>query len=146
MHMQQNRGIHTISHRIPELAMQQNVAYTPVHHRTESWQCSRMRHTHHHRTESWQCSRMRHTHHHHRTESWQCSRMRHRHHHMNRELAMQQNEAYTPSQNREMAMQQNEACTPSVIDTQDKDMLIERNAAYQTVLCPQIDEEDYEVV
>ena len=47
-------------------------------------------------------------------------------------------------QNRELEMQQNEAYTP--VNTQNKDILVERNAAYQTVVSPQKDEGDYEVI
>ena len=63
------------------------------------------------------------------------------------ELAMEQNEAYTSAtspQDRDLEMQQNGAYTP--VNTQNKDILVERNAAYQTVVCPQKDEGDYEVI
>ena len=55
---------------------------------------------------------MKHTHQY-RTESWKCSRMKH---------------------------------TFTSVNTQNKDILVERNAAYQTVVCPQKDEGDYEVI
>ena len=79
----------------------------------------------------------------------------------NRELEMEQNEAYTSAispqsreeqtsatcpQSRELEMERNSLNEALSVDTQNKDILVERNAAYQTVVCPQTDEGDYEII
>ena len=79
----------------------------------------------------------------------------------NRELEMEQNEAYTSAispqsreeqtsatcpQSRELEMEQNSLNEALSVDTQNKDILVERNAAYHTVVNPQTDEGDYEII
>ena len=47
---------------------------------------------------------------------------------------------------RELEMERNSLNEALSVDTQNKDILVERNAAYQTVVCPQTDEGDYEII
>ena len=43
-------------------------------------------------------------------------------------------------------MEQNSLNEALSVDTQNKDILVERNAAYHTVVNPQTDEGDYEII